>query len=75
MLSGSVGKVSERFRQSFENVFERFRSLSKRFQNGFRAVDWIPLCEPFQVKGKEGERERETERQGRERERRFSEVC
>ena len=70
MVSGSVGKVSERFRQSFENVFERFRSLSKRFQNGFRAVDWIPLYEPFQMKGKEREserekeREKETERQG-----------
>ena len=47
MVSGSVGKVSERFRQSFDNVFERFRSLSKRFQNGFRALDWIPLYEPF----------------------------
>ena len=75
MVSGSVGKVSERFRQSFENVFERFRSLSKRFQNGFRAVDWIPLYEPFQMKGKERERERERDRETRERERGVSLRC
>ena len=28
MVAGSFGKVSDRFRLSFQNAFERFRSLS-----------------------------------------------